>query len=272
VSFRVRDATVDDYPVFVRLFPELGVEDPVLTPEQFATRMLPRVVIVESDGAGASPSVGYASWNVYGRLAHLGNIVVDPSARGQGAGRALLDAVRERARAASCDRWYLNVKQDNTSALALYGRAGFEVERESWAIATAWSALAALPAAPGDAEPFEPTGETDAEVGADIGFPAERIALLRARPGEVLAAFREPGGGRVVAFAAFDPSFPGVYPVGVAPGRTRLLGSLFERLRLHARQDPVNVVVEGNEQIRDALVAVGARVTYALYRMSGPLA
>src|SRR5579883_2131386 len=120
----IRSATEADYPVFARLFPELRVEDPLLTPDQFAARMLPGTVIAEE---GRDP-VGYGSFRTYGSTAHVVHVVVDPCARGRGVGRALMDGLRARVRALSCDRWYLNVKQDNTEALRLYERCGLAIE------------------------------------------------------------------------------------------------------------------------------------------------
>jgi len=58
VSASVRLADAADYPAFVGLFPELAVADPVPTPEQFASSMLPRVVVFEEDGRVQ----GYAFW------------------------------------------------------------------------------------------------------------------------------------------------------------------------------------------------------------------
>ena len=83
MGLTVRDATPADYPTYVRLFPALAVPDPVLTSEAFEAEMLPPVVVVE-DGANA---VGYASFRVYGTLAHVVHVVVDASARGGGAGK-----------------------------------------------------------------------------------------------------------------------------------------------------------------------------------------
>jgi hypothetical protein len=47
MGFIVRDATAEDYPVFARLLPELAVEGPVLTRQQFAVQMLPNVVVLD---------------------------------------------------------------------------------------------------------------------------------------------------------------------------------------------------------------------------------
>jgi ribosomal protein S18 acetylase RimI-like enzyme len=55
-------------------------------------------------------------------------MVILPAQRGRGGGRALLDAALEHARAAGAHKISLEVWVDNARAIALYARAGFEVE------------------------------------------------------------------------------------------------------------------------------------------------
>ena len=265
--FLARSARVEDHPLVARLFLDLEVEDPVPTEAAFAERMLARTLILEDETAAP---VGYAYWLPYGPMAHVGHVVVDRAARGRGAGRALLEAVRAEARAAGCTRWYLNVKQDNAPARRLYERMGFAVEHESWAMESTWSRLAALPSVPEDAsgtETFCPKEEDDAAVAVSVGVDAPRIALLRARPGVVLAAVREHG--CVAGFAAFDPSFPGIYPLRVR--HPVLLPVLLAALRPAAKEDRVLLVVEGDARLHQVLASLGARVCHALYRMGGSL-
>jgi ribosomal protein S18 acetylase RimI-like enzyme len=54
---------------------------------------------------------------------------VEPSARGRGAGRAMLDAAEARARARGLRYVSLMVTEDNAPARALYDGAGFVTER-----------------------------------------------------------------------------------------------------------------------------------------------
>jgi GNAT superfamily N-acetyltransferase len=258
----VRPATSDDHAVFARLFPELGVSDPLPTPEQFAARMVPRMVVLE-DAGGA---VGYAFWQVYGRTAHVVQVVVDPRARGRGAGRALMQEVRRRVAGEGCTRWYLNVKQDNGAAMRLYERCGLAIEQQGWAVRIRWAQLAAL-TGPRDAVLFTPAPADDPDVAALLGIDVERVVLLRAREGVVLRALRE--GEGLVAFGAFDPAFPGVYPVRVA--RPELAGALFDGFRAQARTDDVNVFVEGDRGLFEALSRAGAQLSHALYRMGAAL-
>ena len=51
-----------------------------------------------------------------------------PEARGQGAGRALLAAIEDHARATDAHKISLEVWTDNARAIALYAAAGFEIE------------------------------------------------------------------------------------------------------------------------------------------------
>ena len=51
---------------------------------------------------------------------YLEDLFVDPQARGSGAGRRLVEAVIERARAAGCGRVYWHTHVDNRTARALY--------------------------------------------------------------------------------------------------------------------------------------------------------
>ena len=262
LSFSPRLATADDYPRFARLFPELGVPDPVPSPEAFATRWLPRVVILQDE---AGDAVGYSAWNVFGETFHVGNVVTAPEARRRGGGRALLEDLRRRARDAGCRRWYLNVKQANAVAIRLYERCGLAIEQEGWTLSATWASLATLPRAAREIETYAPSTDDDARIAPRFGLDVERIARARERG----AVFRALGGAVPLGFAAFDPSFPGVYPIRAA--RPELARALFDALRPFAKHEHVRVFVEADRALADALRGAGATLDFALYRMSGPL-
>jgi GNAT superfamily N-acetyltransferase len=259
--FLPRLATPPDYPAFAHLFPELGVPDPVPTAADFEGRMLPRVVILE----GTDGPIGYAFWRLYGKTAHVVHVVVDARARRQGAGRALLEDVRARVRAEGCSRWYLNVKQDNGAAIALYERCGFAIEAESWTVRATWADLDALPDPRASAAAYSPPHGEDSALAARFDIEPERLALLRKRPEIVLSALREESA--LVAFAAFDPRFPGVYPLRVA--RHELVRPLLDALRPHASHSYTHLSVEHDRALFDLLSNAGATLVHALYRMTG---
>ncbi len=84
--------------------------------------------------------------------------------------------------------------------------------------------------------PVTPSPADDVELAARLGIDIERIAVLRRRPGVALVALLD--GSAPVAFGAFDPAFPDIYPACVAsPDVAR---SLLEACRPHARHDHVN--------------------------------
>jgi ribosomal-protein-alanine N-acetyltransferase len=71
--------------------------------------------------------VGFALSRVASDEAEVLTIVVDPTERRRGAGRALLAAVIASARASGSRHLFLEVAADNAAARALYEQAGFEV-------------------------------------------------------------------------------------------------------------------------------------------------
>lgn len=91
---------------------------------------------VDSDGPGAmwvldddGQVVGMAGVHGGGPTGVLSfGMALLPAARGRGGGRALLDAILDHARARSAHKVELEVWPDNARAIALYARAGFEVE------------------------------------------------------------------------------------------------------------------------------------------------
>ncbi|HSN26046.1 MAG TPA: GNAT family N-acetyltransferase, partial [Kofleriaceae bacterium] len=135
----IRPARADDYDAYVALFGELGVPDPVPTRERFAEAQVPVMSVAEDGGA----IVGYVTWRPYGPVAHVVQLAVDRGRRGQRIGEQLLEHVRGAARAAGCERWYLNVKRDNAPALRLYERVGLRFELEATAMKLAWAKVAA---------------------------------------------------------------------------------------------------------------------------------
>jgi ribosomal-protein-alanine acetyltransferase len=93
-----------------------------------------RVVVVAEQENPADPEghlvVGYASAAVIADVADLTRIAVRPLARRQGAGRALLEALLDRAAEAGAARMMLEVDEVNEAALELYTWTGFvEVAR-----------------------------------------------------------------------------------------------------------------------------------------------
>jgi ribosomal protein S18 acetylase RimI-like enzyme len=257
----LRPGRADDHAAFTRLFAELGIHDPVPGAERFAQAIVPMLsVACRNDDV-----VGYITWRQYGTTAHVGQLAVDASTRGQRIGEHLLEHVRKLARDAGCTRWYLNVKRDNAPALRLYDRVGLRLEFESVAMKLAWDRAPRVDVRHRLADPDE-----DALIGARFDVPKERITAFRARASYKLVTLRDDFDA-ILGFAAFDPSFPGV--ATFCAEQARYAVPLLAAVRQYADPafDFVRVTVEGHRPVADAILALGAELTFELLRLSAPL-
>jgi ribosomal protein S18 acetylase RimI-like enzyme len=104
----------------------------------------PNIVILVAERAGEVVGYTYAGvegtdyMSLRGPAGVLYDIVIDPAHRGQGAGRALLDATLEALKAKGAPRVVLSTAERNETAQRLFARAGFrrtmiEMTRESGA-------------------------------------------------------------------------------------------------------------------------------------------
>jgi len=100
------------------------------------------ILVAERDGEVIGYTYAGVEGNDYmslrGPAGVLHDIVVDPAHRGQGVGRALLDATLEALKAKGVPRVVLSTAERNESAQRLFARAGFrrtmiEMTRESGA-------------------------------------------------------------------------------------------------------------------------------------------
>jgi ribosomal-protein-alanine N-acetyltransferase len=80
-----------------------------------------RLTVAEADHA----VVGYSVLLLAAPDADLANLAVAPAARGHGIGRRLLDGVVATAQSSGVEHMYLEVRQSNTRAIALYESVGF---------------------------------------------------------------------------------------------------------------------------------------------------
>ena len=135
---QIRSATVSDAPAAIGLMAQLnefghgqvdaGVEDrfrAMLNLPQYA-------IFVAQDEQGKIVGLLTAShrWTLWhmGPCAIIEELVVDEAARGQGAGRALIQAALEWAKAQACSEVEVSTEMDNSAAQAFYRRLGFESE------------------------------------------------------------------------------------------------------------------------------------------------
>ena len=111
MSVTTRAASLSDYAAYARLFPELGVDDPI-PPENVFARMAPTTLFAEVDG-------DIAGCLVYQRMPPEGfvnQLIVGANWRAQGIGARLMHDAAKIMQAAGCETWALNVKQRNAPA------------------------------------------------------------------------------------------------------------------------------------------------------------
>jgi [ribosomal protein S18]-alanine N-acetyltransferase len=75
---------------------------------------------------GSGAVIAYAVASVAGDVAELQRIAVDPAHRRQGLASGLLADVERRAAAEGVERLLLEVREDNSGALAFYAARGFQ--------------------------------------------------------------------------------------------------------------------------------------------------
>jgi GNAT superfamily N-acetyltransferase len=261
---RIRPARAGDHAAYARLHPELVVPHPPVPAQIWVATRLPTTVIAERDGA----VVGYAYYELLGRLGHVRNLVVAPEARSAGIGRLLMDEVARRLRAARASAWALNVKPDNLAAIRLYERCGMQPGHGSVVLRLPWSLVEQLPPNPAvSAAPIEPAD--DAAIEATTGMVPGELAAARGKRDRVLVQLREREA--FAGAAVFVPAIPGSHPF--RPARPALAGDLLRALRTHAAaaDDFINVVVEDDDALGTALLAAGALEIMRVLHFRGPL-
>lgn len=259
MSIEIRPARDDDYADFVRLFGELAIPDPLPTADRFAAAIVPVMSVAQLE----ERVVGFVTWRRYSEIAHVMQLAVDRDVRGQRIGQRLLEHARDAARAAGCTRWYLNVKRDNTSAIRLYERCGLTFELEAVVVKLDW---ARTPRVEGVVEEL---ATDDAEIAGRFNVPIDRIKMFRARGTFRMIALRDEKGA-LIAFAPFDPTFPGT---PMLHGPADLAPALVEAVRHHAdpQFDFVRLCVEGDRALADALLALGGETVFEILRLSASI-
>jgi ribosomal protein S18 acetylase RimI-like enzyme len=258
----IRRASIDDHPTFVRLFPELGVDDPIPGRDAWAAGYAPFTLIAHGDGADA---LGFAFTQEYADTGYVRNVVVAPEARRRGVGRALMEATARHLRGAGKARWRLNVGPQNVAARTLYESLGMRTLYASRAVRLPWAAADALPTSGDVVEELAPA--RDAELEALFDLPRGQLGAQRGMGRTILAARSDE---RLRGVAVFAPAFPGAFPfraLGRGAAR-RLIEAMHARV---ADRPHVNLVIDDDEALVSHLVAGGAEVRQDFLHLAGPL-
>jgi GNAT superfamily N-acetyltransferase len=265
MALEIRPARPDDLPAFIRLFAELGVDDPVPSAERFTGEFVHRMRMAERAGE----VVGYAIVDLLDGVAYVRHLVSAPSARRTGVGRALLLHVAAEASARGATRWVLNVKPDNVAAIALYESLGFRPTQWVHAMYIGWEDAVRAPRANVEVSVLPPEEDAATELATNV--MNGHLGTARALGGRMVLVARERGTGRTVGVSVYDPGFPGLYPFQAkSPG---IAFALLAATRPYAPPDHegVNMKLDDLEAVKDAVLAAGGRKRLEVRGLSGPL-
>lgn len=124
----LRDATPADLPILLAL--EAGFPGDRLSARQYRHHLRnPRARLRVCEHEGRVVGSSLVLWRRGSRQARLYSLVVDPACRGLGLGRRLVADAVAQAAAAGSRCLVLEVRADNTAAIALYRGLGFAVVR-----------------------------------------------------------------------------------------------------------------------------------------------
>ena len=124
LTVRIRPLAPADVDAVARLEAEaFSTPWSAQTFRSLAERSGPVLLVAESPEL---PVTGYAVLWSFGDQAELANIAVAPGCRGRGVGSALLDAVLAAARERGAREVFLEVRESNQTARAMYERRGFQ--------------------------------------------------------------------------------------------------------------------------------------------------
>jgi GNAT superfamily N-acetyltransferase len=130
----IREALPTDAGTIVRLIRELAayenltglvrITDADVLRDGFGERRCFECLLAEADGEAVGMAIHRPSYSTFDgrRGLYVEDLFVADSARGRGLGRALIEAVYEKAEAAGASRVYWLTQSSNTQARALYDK------------------------------------------------------------------------------------------------------------------------------------------------------
>jgi GNAT superfamily N-acetyltransferase len=258
-----RAATVDDYDAYALLMPELGVDDPIPSRTRFADELVARTIVAVEDGH----VVGYALFDLMRDVGYVRNIVSAPSRRRRGIGLALMMALRKRFSTAGATAWCLNVKPDNATAIAMYERCGLRAAYRSYALRLPSGVV--LPPPPPELSFVPVPVEAEELVEQTLRLLPGQLATSRVRRSRQVMQLRR--GRDVVGVAVFAPAIPGAFPFRVID--PSLGSALLAHVRALAPEGApyVQVGIEDDDALLDAVLALGAYLQLEIVHMRGTL-
>ena len=268
---KVVPATAADYDAFTRLFPELGVHDPVPSREHFEAKVVPDALFAKEGDEVA----GYIWARKRGAKLHVVHVITSPTHRRRGVARVMMNAVAERARRATStetgaadvpERWMLNVKPENVGAIALYESCGFARMHPSVSMRMPWTCLATLEGTPNGVVAHELAPEDDSRFENALGLSAGEIAGYRVLGRTAFATEDETGPTGV---GLLDPKFPGAAPLRLRSAEHAR--AILEAMRPRVAAEHIFVFVENLSALETLLTRAGATPVLRVLQMEGAI-
>ncbi|CAN5418438.1 hypothetical protein BH11MYX1_BH11MYX1_57340 [soil metagenome] len=160
----VRAARPDDYEAWLRFWSYLGLDATPPSRERFVAGICPHTSFLEEEGALVAYNLGFA----FGARGDVRQIAVSPAFRRRGVGTQLMAAVAAKLRAAGCTEWRLEVRADNTAAIALYHAVGMTKLRDLFTLRITREAATRF-AQPGLSELVSSDDDARLEAALDLG-------------------------------------------------------------------------------------------------------
>lgn len=247
------------YDEFARLFPELGLDDPVPSFEVWAQHMAADTLFLEEHGV----VVAYAWFYALGDQGFVRHVIVDRAARGRGLGAQVMRVIADRLRDRGCWSWQLNVRPDNLPAVALYRSLGFATDFSTWVVRISRECIAGFTRPPFAAFELDPTYDAHAEV----EFALTPGLLNKLRTGRDVRVFAVQTDQRLVALARFDPHFPGAFPFFARDDQSAC--ALLEAMVAFTPADRawLQLVIERDPRLASAVIEAGAVPMYEIHHM-----
>ncbi|MFY0564300.1 GNAT family N-acetyltransferase [Archangium lansingense] len=263
----LRPGRVEDHADFVRLFAELGVEDPPPPLDVWVSDLVKRAFFVD----GPEGAAAYAVVDVLEETGYVVNLVVAPGQRGKGLGRKVMRELASHFRARGCREWMLYVKPDNVSARTLYSSMGMEAGRLETTWRLSWHHLEALPLAPDGLEVVPVTEPDFAPLTRAFGLVPGKLARFATQATHRLRRLVDPEHPELAELGWMDVRPLARVLVPFFAATPAHASALLEAAFLELGGTEELRVVTGDSVLEPLLHEAGARVVLRTLAMRGPL-
>ena len=144
VDIFIRPATLEDYPFYCQLYPEIGTDHPPVPVEAWTKYEMPKMSIIMQD----TTSVAYVWAMGIGKNYYLVHLVVAHEYRRKGIGTATLRLVKKMAREKGFETWGLHCDVTHEIPYKMYIKAGLRPNGKGFYMHMPDESINSLPSVP----------------------------------------------------------------------------------------------------------------------------